>query len=74
MSAFLYEQTGAMARITLNRPDVLNALTFDTYTELRDTFAGMNQRAKSPSRYVVRVPPRLQRSVLASWRLSVLAS
>jgi len=44
MSAFLYEEVGPIARITLNRPQVLNALTFDTYTELRDTFAAMKQR------------------------------
>ena len=44
MSAFLYEEVGPIARITLNRPQVLNALTVDTYTELRDTFAAMKQR------------------------------
>jgi len=45
MSEFLYEEDGAIARITLNRPDVLNALTFDTYTALRDTFADMKRRS-----------------------------
>lgn len=49
MSSFLYEERGPIARITLNRPDVLNALTFDTYHELRDLFAGL------PSRSHVRV-------------------
>src|SRR5204862_7737814 len=38
--SFLYQHdphTG-VATITLNRPDRLNALTFDVYRELRDTF------------------------------------
>jgi enoyl-CoA hydratase/carnithine racemase len=44
MSAFLYQEENQVARITLNRPDVLNALTVEIYEELRDTFAGMKQR------------------------------
>ena len=44
MSAFLYHEESHVARITLNRPDVLNALTVETYELLRDTFAGMKQR------------------------------
>ncbi|HEY3174742.1 MAG TPA: enoyl-CoA hydratase family protein [Candidatus Polarisedimenticolia bacterium] len=43
-ASFLYEESGPIARITLNRPDVLNALTFDTYTQLRDLFAGLKDR------------------------------
>jgi enoyl-CoA hydratase/carnithine racemase len=39
-SAFGYQLDGktAVATITLNRPERLNALTFDVYTELRDAF------------------------------------
>ena len=45
MSAtFLYEETGPIARITLNRPEVLNALTFDTYHDLRDTFSAFKSK------------------------------
>jgi enoyl-CoA hydratase/carnithine racemase len=44
MTSFLYEESGRIARITLNRPEVLNALTVETYTELRDTFAAMKER------------------------------
>ncbi len=40
--SFLYEQnqTG-IATITLNRPERLNALTFEVYRELTDTFASL---------------------------------
>jgi len=41
---FLYEEMGSIARLTLNRPDVLNALTIGTYEELRDLFAGLPER------------------------------
>ena len=41
---FLYEEIGSVARITLNRPQTLNSLTFEVYAELRDTFAGLNRR------------------------------
>src|SRR5882724_2348898 len=41
-TSFLYEQTDdGVATITLNRPERLNALTFDVYRELTDTFAAL---------------------------------
>ncbi len=40
---FLYEEMDSVARITLNRPDRLNALTFEVYAELRDTFRDLNR-------------------------------
>ena len=38
MTSFLYEVDAGIATITLNRPERLNALTFEVYKELRDTF------------------------------------
>lgn len=43
-STFLYEELDGVARITFNRPERLNALTFEVYAELRDTFAALNRR------------------------------
>ena len=43
-STFRYEETGAVATITLDRPDRLNALTFEVYAELRDLFAALTDR------------------------------
>jgi enoyl-CoA hydratase/carnithine racemase len=40
--SFLYEQTDSgIGTITLNRPERLNALTFEVYRELTDTFASL---------------------------------
>ena len=35
---FLWSMDGAVAQVTLNRPEKKNPLTFDSYAELRDTF------------------------------------
>ena len=41
-ATFLYEQDAhGIATITLNRPERLNALTFEVYRELTDTFAAL---------------------------------
>ena len=41
-STFIYEQPeSGIATITLNRPERLNALTFEVYRELTDTFAAL---------------------------------
>src|ERR687898_1626586 len=51
-TAFLYEQDEhGIATITLNRPERLNALTFEVYRELTDTFAAL--RDESEVRVVV---------------------
>src|SRR4026208_1319278 len=49
--SFLYELKDGAATITLNRPERLNALTFEVYRELSDTFLAL--RAESAARVVV---------------------
>jgi enoyl-CoA hydratase/carnithine racemase len=41
---FRYEEDGGIGTITLDRPDRLNALTFEVYAELRDLFAALPER------------------------------
>ena len=45
--SFLYEvdHDTQVATITLNRPDRLNALTFEVYAELRDTFRALGEES-----------------------------
>ena len=51
-TTFLYEQDEqGIATLTLNRPERLNALTFEVYRELTDTFAAL--REESTVRVVV---------------------
>jgi enoyl-CoA hydratase/carnithine racemase len=40
-NSFLYKVDDGVATITLNRPERLNALTFEVYRELTDTFASL---------------------------------
>ncbi len=41
---FNVDVAGSVASITLDRPDRLNALTFDVYADLRDLFAELPHR------------------------------
>src|SRR6202171_1412293 len=40
---FLYEQRERVATITFNRPERLNAITFEVYRELTDLFASLRE-------------------------------
>ncbi len=42
--SFLYEERGAIAVITFNRPERLNSLTFEIYRELTDIFVALEHR------------------------------
>jgi len=42
-SSFAFERTDGVVTITLNRPERLNALTFEVYRELTDTFAALRK-------------------------------
>ncbi|HEU5382010.1 MAG TPA: enoyl-CoA hydratase family protein [Ktedonobacteraceae bacterium] len=40
---FLYEVSEGVATLTLNRPEVMNALTFEVYAQLRDLFGELRR-------------------------------
>ena len=44
--SFLYEERNGVGWITLNRPERLNALTFEVYRELTDTFAALRDERR----------------------------
>jgi enoyl-CoA hydratase/carnithine racemase len=50
-TTFRYQEQGPVVTLTLDRPDRLNALTFEVYAELRDTFAAL--ATHDPARVVV---------------------
>src|ERR1051325_9323699 len=41
-SLYQYDRQSAIATLTLNRPELLNALTFEVYAELRDAFRALD--------------------------------
>jgi enoyl-CoA hydratase/carnithine racemase len=43
--SFRFEQAGPVATLRLDRPRAMNALTFDVYRELTDTFRALSDRA-----------------------------
>ena len=44
---FRFESADGIATVTLDRPDKLNALTFDTYADLRDLLAELPHRGET---------------------------
>src|SRR5437763_11935760 len=45
--SFLFDVRGGVAHITLNRPERLNALTFEVYRELTDAFAALQDEERA---------------------------
>jgi len=43
-TSFLYDEREGIARITLNRPERLNSITFEVYEELTETFRALSSR------------------------------
>jgi enoyl-CoA hydratase/carnithine racemase len=41
---FRYDEQGAIARVTLDRPETLNSLTFEVYRELTALMRGLAER------------------------------
>src|SRR5262249_13895689 len=42
--SFLFDQSGPIVRLTLNRPDTLHSLTFEVYRELTETLRALAAR------------------------------
>src|ERR1035437_5896536 len=47
---FRFAVSDGVARVTLNRPGKLNALTFEAYADLRDLLAPLPHRGGAPAR------------------------
>jgi hypothetical protein len=72
-STFRYEEApDGVATITLNRPDRLNALTFEVYAELRDLFA--RSRITIPSRRSSSLARGVGSARAGTWRPSSASS
>ena len=70
---FRYSEEDGVATIRLDRPDRLNALTFDSYAELRDTFAALGARASVRRPHIPTLPragavtPKVRRRRSSPW-------
>ena len=51
-ASFLYEVADGIATVRLNNPETLNALTFETYTELERLFNDLAQESRSRSSFI----------------------
>ena len=65
----LCARDGSVAEVTLNRPEVMNALSFDLRAELTATFRNIRDRSKRCRGLIKSTPHRRYQWICDHWRL-----